>query len=64
MDEEALAAVRRSLEADEGKSFGVLASYKRLRIMYGRDLDFRIDSAENQGTVITIRFPRRREETP
>ena len=64
LDEEALAALRRSLDTDEGRGFGLLASYRRLRLMYGDDLDFRIDSAENQGTVITIRFPRRTEETP
>ena len=64
LDEETLAALRRSLDTDEGRGFGLLASYRRLRLMYGDDLDFRIDSAENQGTVITIRFPRRTEETP
>ena len=62
MDETALAALRRSLEEDEGTGFGLLASYKRLRLMYGKELEFQIDSAENRGTVITIRFPRCTEE--
>lgn len=62
MDKDTLEALRRSLEEDEGTGFGLLASYKRLRLMYGRELDFQIDSAENQGTVITIRFPRCTEE--
>lgn len=62
MTPEALGKLRESLETDEGTGFGMQASYKRLRLMYGEALDFRIDSEEGSGTVITIRFPCRREE--
>ena len=62
MSGEALDKLRLSLEKDEGKGFGMLASYKRLRLMYGSDLDFEIESAPNGGTCITIRFPFRKEE--
>lgn len=62
MTPEALGKLRKSLETDEGTGFGMQASYKRLRLMYGEALDFRIDSEEGSGTVITIRFPCRREE--
>ena len=51
-----------ALEQDEGTGFGMLASYKRLKLMFGEDLDFRIESEENRGTVITIRIPIQTEE--
>ena len=62
LSETALLELRNSLENDEGSGFGLLASYKRLRLMYGADLCFQIDSKENEGTVITIRFPYHREK--
>lgn len=61
MDRASLEALRESLLRDEGTGFGLLASYRRLQLMYGEDLDFDIDSEENRGTVIRIRFPYRRE---
>ena len=57
MNEEALQELQRALEQDEGTGFGMLASYKRLKLMFGKELSFRIESEENRGTVITIRFP-------
>ena len=54
---EALDELRQSLDRDEGSGFGLLASYKRLRLMYGAELSFQIESEENRGTVISIRFP-------
>lgn len=64
LSEEALSELRQSLDRDDGSGFGLLASYKRLRLMFGADLSFQIESEENRGTVITIRFPdnRNREE--
>ncbi len=62
MDAEALAALRASLERDEGTGFGVFASYKRLKLMYGAEMEFRVESEADRGTVVTIRFPRRIEE--
>ena len=57
MTEDKLRLLRDSLETDEGQGFGLMASYKRLKLMYGDTLDFHIDSEEGSGTVITIRFP-------
>jgi two-component system sensor histidine kinase YesM len=62
MSEDTLRELRRSLEEDKGTGFGMLASYRRLKLMYGEALDFRVDSAENLGTTVTIRFPLRNEE--
>ncbi|MBQ9662988.1 MAG: sensor histidine kinase [Oscillospiraceae bacterium] len=64
LTKDALETLRASLRTDEGTGFGVLASYKRLQLMFGEELDFRIDSEESRETEITIRIPRRLEETP
>ncbi|MCR5138124.1 MAG: sensor histidine kinase [Oscillospiraceae bacterium] len=63
MDRETLEALRSSLERDEGTGFGVLASYRRLKLMYGEELRFVIESEENRGTTVSIRFPDRRSES-
>ena len=62
MSPETRTRLREALEQDEGTGFGMLASYKRLKLMFGEDLDFRIESEENRGTVITIRIPIQTEE--
>jgi two-component system sensor histidine kinase YesM len=59
MSREALESLRESLEKDEGSGFGMLASYRRLKLLYGDALQFSIDSEEDHGTVITVRFPER-----
>ena len=64
MAPEALQALRESLERDEGSGFGMKASYKRLRLMFGGGLKFDIESAENRGTEITIRIPYQTEVSP
>ena len=62
MPAERLRQLLKSLESDEGQGFGLQASFKRLKLMYGEALDFQIDSEEGIGTVVTIRFPAHREE--
>ena len=62
MTQEKLEELRSTLETDGGQGFGLQASYKRLKLMYGPALDFEIESTEGNGTVITIRFPSRRED--
>lgn len=57
MNKETLHHLQAALEQDEGTGFGMLASYKRLKLMFGNELSFRIESEENRGTVITIRVP-------
>ena len=64
MAPEALQELRESLERDEGSGFGMKASYKRLRLMFGGGLKFDIESAENRGTEITIRIPYQTEVSP
>ena len=64
MNPEALQELRESLERDEGSGFGMKASYKRLRLMFGGGLKFDIESAENRGTEITIRIPYQTEVSP
>ena len=61
MNPETLEKLRTSLAQDEGSGFGMLASYKRLKLMYGDELDFQIESEENRGTEITVRIPYRME---
>ena len=63
MSREALESLRESLERDEGSGFGMLASYRRLKLLYGDALQFSIDSEEGHGTVITVRFPERTGES-
>ncbi len=62
MSPETLEKLRASLESSEGSGFGLMASYKRLKLMFDRDLDFRLESGESQGTVVTICIPVRTEE--
>ena len=62
MSEERLRQLRKSMDSDEGQGFGLQASYKRLKLMYGEALDFQIDSKEGDGTTVTIRFPAHRGE--
>ena len=40
-----------------GHHIGISNMLERLKLMYGERLDFRIESEEGSGTVITIRFP-------
>ena len=64
MSPEALQELNSSLLRDESSGFGVMASYKRLKLMFGDELHFVIDSREGEGTVVSIRIPSRMEEEP
>ncbi len=63
MDPPELETLRRQLENDEATGFGLVSSYKRLRLMYGADCEFTIESQRDVGTAITIRIPFRKEQT-
>lgn len=53
---EKLAAIRASLQED-ASGFGLVAAYKRLRLMYGEQCSFTIDSLPGEGMTIAISIP-------
>ncbi len=57
MDKDALEELRGRVFRDDHSSFGLVAAYKRLCLVYGSDCIFTIDSELGEGTVITIRIP-------
>lgn len=59
MGPEELAALREQVIGGEASGFGLTASYKRLRLMYGTGCTLTIDSEPGQGTSIIIRVPYR-----
>lgn len=62
MNAEQLEELRRKIAQDDSSSFGLVASNKRLRLLYGEDCVFRVDSEQGVGTTITIQIPYRLEE--
>lgn len=62
MEQEELEQLRARLEKDEATGFGVNSAYKRLRLMYGAECQFTIESQSGVGTDITIRIPLKKEE--
>lgn len=62
MDGETLEALRKRIVTDDYKSFGLIAAYKRLGMVYGSEYEFHIESQPNEGTTITIRIPYKTEE--
>ena len=63
MEQAELEALRQQLENDEAAGFGLISSYKRLRLMYGADCAFTIESHRDAGTAITISIPFRKEQS-
>ncbi len=51
-----LASIRASLQED-ASGFGLVAAYKRLRLMYGEQCIFTIDSLPGEGMTIAISIP-------
>ncbi len=62
MTTEELAALRDRIAAEDGTSFGLLAASKRLKLFFGADCTFSIDSDPERGTVVKIDIPVRRED--
>ena len=62
MEQQELEALRGQLEKDDAHGFGLLSSYKRLRLMYGAECELTVDSRVGEGTAITICIPLRTEE--
>lgn len=63
MEQADLERLRCQLENDEAKGFGLISAYRRLRLMYGSQCSFTIDSQPGAGTTITITFPFRLEDS-
>jgi len=63
MDEQTVARLRDQLANDDPSSFAMVAAYKRLRLVYGGDCAFIIDSQPGVGTTITISIPYKSEDT-
>ena len=58
MPEETLARIRAGLENDdETPGFGIVAAYRRLKLLFGEQCTFDISSISGLGTEITIRIP-------
>ncbi len=63
MDRETLEKLRHQIANDDPSSFALVAAYKRLRLVYGNDCTFAIDSELNSGTAITMTIPYKTEGT-
>lgn len=59
MNEEELESLRSRISMEDSTSFGLTSSYKRLKILYGDDCKFVIDSKSQEGTSISIEIPRK-----
>ncbi len=62
MDEDTLEKLRYQIANDDPSSFALVAAYKRLRLVYGNDCAFSIDSKHGSGTAITISIPYKTED--
>lgn len=62
MEPEALNELKQRIINGDTSGFGLVAAYKRLRLMYGDDFVFTINSDPGIGTEISIRVPFRTEE--
>ena len=61
MDEDTLTSLLTKIHNEDTTSFGLVSAYKRLKLLYGDDVDFDIVSKAGEGTTISIRFPGKEE---
>ena len=57
MPRQTLERIRASLNPDDTNNFGIFAVWQRLRLTFGGSVCFEIESEENVGTTVHIRFP-------
>ena len=57
MDEEQLQSLKTKIRNEDTTSFGLVAAYKRLKLLYGDEFDF--DVTSEAGTTILIGIPRK-----
>lgn len=59
MDEEQLQSLKTKIRNEDTTSFGLVAAYKRLKLLYGDEFDFDVTSEAGEGTTILIGIPRK-----
>lgn len=59
MDEEELKNLKTKIQNEDTTSFGLVAAYKRLKLLYGEEFRFDIVSKKDSGTSIKISIPRK-----
>ena len=59
MDEEKLQDLVTKIHNEDTTSFGLVAAYKRLKLLYGEEFKFDIVSKADSGTSIKISIPRK-----
>ena len=62
MTDEALSDIRKGMQSDAAPGFGLVAAYKRLKLLYGEQCTFTIRSEKGEGTEIEIEIPVMTEE--
>lgn len=62
MDSGTLEKLRCQIDNDDPSSFALVAAYKRLRLVYGNDCTFTVDSEYGKGTAITMSIPFKTED--
>ena len=59
MNEKQLDSLKQRVINEDTSSFGLVSSYKRLKLLYGDDCSFDIRSVQGEGTSISICIPRK-----
>ena len=59
MDDEQLENLKKKIEKEDTTSFGLVAAYKRLKLLYGEEFSFNIVSSSGSGTTILLSIPRK-----
>jgi two-component system sensor histidine kinase YesM len=57
MSEEELDTLQTRILNEDTKSFGLTSAYKRLKLLYGDEFDFKIESKPQEGTSISLKIP-------
>ena len=59
MNEEQLQSLKTKIRNEDTTSFGLVAAYKRLKLLYGDGFDFDVTSKDGEGTSIILSIPRK-----
>ena len=57
MSEEELDTLQTRILNEDTKSFGLTSAYKRLKLLYGDEFEFKIESKPQEGTSISLKIP-------